>query len=171
MDSIHSVEQRGDNCCNVLALDPGSTDSGYVLYNFRDLKIIEFGKVPNSQIITILDTYPYETVVCEMIASYGMGVGATVFETCVWIGRFQERAKAPFELMFRREVKMTLCGTMKAKDGNIRQRIIDLYGSDPKLAIGTKKKPGPLYGLKADIWQAMALAITWCLKHQKIRIE
>ena len=55
---------------------------------------------------------------------------------------------------------MHLCGSAKAKDSNIRQAIIDRYGGDPKRCIGTKKAPGPLYGISADQWAALALALT-----------
>ena len=28
-------------------------------------------------------------------------------------------------------------------------------------AIGSKREPGPLYGFKADLWSALALAVTF----------
>ena len=60
----------------------------------------------------------------------------------------------------RRAVKLHLCRTSTAKDTNIRQAIIDLYGG-PITAIGNKKNPGPLYGIHKDMWAALALALTW----------
>lgn len=74
-----------------------------------------------------------------MIASYGMSVGKEVFETCVWIGRFTELAvlqNIDVEYIYRAEEKMNLCHTMKAKDTNIRQALIDRFG-----VVGTKKNP------------------------------
>jgi hypothetical protein len=62
--------------------------------------------------------------------------------------------------VYRREVKTNLCGSMKAKDGNVRQALIDRFGGKEK-AIGKKKTPGPLYGFSADVWQALAVAITF----------
>jgi hypothetical protein len=49
---------------------------------------------------------------------------------------------------------------MKAKDANIRQALIDIYGGNDK-AIGNKKTPGPLYGIKGDLWAALAVAVTF----------
>lgn len=79
----------------------------------------------------------------EMIASYGMPVGKEVFETCVWIGRFvedmicipQDRITVT-EYVYRKDEKMNICHTMKAKDSNIRQALIDRFGP-----VGTKKNP------------------------------
>lgn len=74
-----------------------------------------------------------------MIASYGMAVGKEVFETCVWIGRFIEIArlrKIEVEYIYRKDEKMNLCQSMKAKDSNIRQALIDRFGE-----VGTKKNP------------------------------
>lgn len=74
-----------------------------------------------------------------MIASYGMAVGREVFETCVWTGRFIEIArlrKIEVEYIYRKDEKMNLCQSMKAKDSNIRQALIDRFGE-----VGTKKNP------------------------------
>jgi hypothetical protein len=96
------------------------------------------------------------TLAVEMIASYGMPVGREVFETCVWIGRFvQAWQPGAHEFVYRRDVKMYLCGSNRAKDGNIRQALLDLVGPQ-----GTKKAPGPTYGLRGDEWAALAVAVT-----------
>ncbi len=74
-----------------------------------------------------------------MIASYGMAVGQTVFETCKWIGRFEELAFSKqiiTKFIYRKDEKVNLCHSMKAKDSNIRQALIDRFGE-----VGTKKKP------------------------------
>lgn len=94
-----------------------------------------------------------------MIASYGMAVGKEVFDTCVWIGRFIELASLQaieVEYIYRKDEKMNLCHSMKAKDSNIRQALIDRFG-----VVGTKKKPGWFYGFKKDIWSAYAVGVTY----------
>ena len=60
-------------------------------------------------------------------------------------------------------VCMHLCKNNRAKDGNVRQAILDRYpatggGKNPQ--VGTKKAPGPLYGVSGHAWQALAVAIT-----------
>jgi hypothetical protein len=100
-----------------------------------------------------------------MIASYGMPVGREVFETCVWIGRFMEQWGAPdrVNLVYRKDVKMHLCGSPRAKDANIRQALIDLFeptGGGKTPQIGTKAKPGPLYGVSTHAWPALGVAVT-----------
>ncbi len=147
----------------ILAIDPGPLRSGYVLYDEHAMRVFKSDVCENDIMLFIIQGIPPGTSCSiEMIASYGMAVGAEVFDTCVWIGRFvQEWKHAPFScstvprLVYRKDVKMHLCGTTKAKDGNIRQRLIDMLG-----APGTKKNPGATYGLNSHMWPALAVAVT-----------
>jgi hypothetical protein len=72
----------------------------------------------------------------------------------VWIGRFIEVARCEVRLCYRKDIKLFLCGSMRAKDGNIRQRLIDIFGPQ-----GTKKQPGATYGIKSHTWAALAVAV------------
>lgn len=100
-------------------------------------------------------------LVIEKIASYGMAVGETTFETVYNSGRFAEAyAPGPVHRMVRLAVKMHLCHDSRAKDANIRQALIDKWGGKEQ-AIGRKAAPGPLYGVSGDLWSALAVAVTW----------
>lgn len=136
----------------VLAIDPGPERSGFILW---DGTVIECGTLDNQSLRYRLGASTLNAGLCaiEMIASYGMPVGKEVFETCVWIGRFVERYPMPVHLVYRKDVKMHLCGTPRAKDGNIRAALIDKHG-----APGTKKQKGPTYGLSGHLWAALAVA-------------
>lgn len=149
----------------ILAIDPGSEKSAYVL--FDEGQIRDFGILLNKDMLRYIQEVYGCRLAIEMIACYGMPVGKTVFETCVWIGRFVQefdRSEKLFDFVYRREVKMYLCNSMKAKDSNIRQAILDLYpptGGGKIPQIGTKTQPGPLYGISKDVWAALGVAITF----------
>ena len=136
----------------ILSLDPGTTHSAFVQYDQRGIH--DHGHLPNAEIRQVLIGREYDRCACEMIASYGMAVGASTFETCVWIGRFIEISRVEVELIFRKDIKLFLCGTMRAKDANVRQALLDLIGPQ-----GTKKTPGPTYGIKSHTWAALAVAV------------
>jgi hypothetical protein len=134
--------------------------------------LIRFGKIPNEDLAELFindDFTDCEQIAIEMIACYGMAVGKTVFHTCVWVGRFIElwnRSTYVNEhnLVYRKDVKMHLCNSMRAKDSNIRQAIIDRYpatGGGKTPQIGTKAQQGPLYGVSKDVWAALGVAITF----------
>jgi hypothetical protein len=149
----------------ILAIDPGNEFSAFTLYKQR--KILNTKKLPNAELIELIKTFYFDVGAIEMVASYGMAVGKTVFETCVWIGRFEQViADMGLEVhkVYRKDVKMHLCGSNRAKDSNIRQAILDSYpatggGSTPQ--VGTKKEPGPLYGVSKDMWASLGVAITF----------
>lgn len=148
----------------ILAIDPGNIESAYCVIDEETYMPEEFGKVKNEILLNLIysrlsNSVNYYTMVIEMIASYGMPVGKEVFETCVWIGRFIELARLQnidVEYIYRKDEKMNICHSMKAKDSNIRQALIDRFGP-----VGTKKNPGWFYGFKADIWQAYAVGVTY----------
>lgn len=153
----------------IFAIDPGNIESAYVIVQNDLSEVIEKGKVPNEELLERLYWWLKEDrfkgangveesnyFAIEMIASYGMAVGATVFDTCVWIGKFAntiEQSDCEVTYIYRKDEKMCLCHSMKAKDANIRQALIDRFGE-----VGTKKNPGYFYGFSKDRWAAMAVA-------------
>lgn len=142
----------------ILAVDPGPTLSAWV--EFDGTNPTAWAKEPNAIVLAKL-AGGSGTLVIEQIAAMGMAVGAEVFETCFWSGRFAEAwAPMPWDRVKRHEVKMCICGHPRAKDGNIRQALIDRWGGKDA-AIGKKKNPGPLYGMSGDCWAALAVAVTY----------
>jgi len=147
----------------VLAIDPGPERSGWVLFDPKCRRILDHGITSNTELLVMLTggRIGAAQLVIERIVRLGMPVGQDIFDTCVWIGRLQQGFDGPCELITRREVKLNLCGDMRAKDGNIRQVLIDRFGPGKDRAVGKKKDPGPLYGIRRDEWSALALAVVF----------
>ena len=139
----------------VLAVDPGPVQSGYVIWDGRE--ILDMGISDNYELLAMVggDNAADELVI-EQVCSYGMAVGASVFETVFWSGRFAQAWAGNFHRLPRMDVKMHLCHNSRAKDTNIRQSLIDRFGEP-----GKKAQKGLLFGVKKDIWAAMGLAVTW----------
>ena len=137
----------------ILAIDPGPLKSAFVRWDGE--RVIECAWIDNADVRETIRMCWQSQIAIEMIASYGMAVGADVFQTCVEIGRMVEAAGGCVSLVFRRDVKLHLCGSARAKDSNIRQALLDRFGP-----VGTKKTPGPLFGVKSHIWSALAVAVT-----------
>lgn len=143
----------------ILAIDPGTEESGWCL--LEDGRVIQSGVYGNEKLLLLVrgagQLVEVDVLAIEMIASYGMAVGREVFETCVWVGRFQQAWSDPnaVQLVYRRDVKLHLCSNAKAKDPNIRQALIDLLGKPV-----TKKAPGATYGVASHAWAALGVAVT-----------
>ena len=151
---------------NILAIDPGPVESAYVIWDGH--QILAFNKCSNSVLLyqlynqVTLSDYgpPADVCIIEQIKSYGMPVSDSIFDTVYWSGRFREAwaDKGYFDRIPRREVKLHLCGSMRAKDGNIIQALKNRFESDLK----PRQRPkGILKGMRSDIWQALALAVYW----------
>lgn len=157
------------NSNRILAIDPGTEQSAWVLYDGSE--VLDFGIDSNEEMLCALtplsESPERPELAIEMVACYGMPVGAETFETCLWIGRFIERFGGG-EKVYRKDVKMHLCHSMRAKDGNVRQALIDKFpatGGGKVPQIGTKKQPGPLYGVASHVWSALAVAVTYAEKN------
>jgi len=153
----------------ILAIDPGTIQSAFVVMevedNFDTKRLIGKGIIQNGSFKYLFQDGRYmgakiDIVSIEMIASYGMPVGREVFETVYFIGRLAEYflKTTPVTRVYRKDIKLHLCGSVKAKDGNIRQALIDKYGNP-----GTKKAPNSFYNdgkekMAKDIWAALAVA-------------
>ena len=147
----------------VLAIDPGSEKSAYAVIKRINLEVVAIGMDENKNILSFIKDFSRGADVrIEMIASYGMAVGASVFDTCVWIGRFTQVSldsdSNSVATVFRKDVKMHLCGNPRAKDANIRQAIIDNY--ERMYGGGVTKKGGMLYKASKDIWAAIGVGMT-----------
>ena len=149
------------------AVDPGTRESAWMLF---DTELYDHGGPvpgqmgiePNADVEKIV-TGEGSLLACEWIEAMGMAVGKEVFETVAWTGRFWHAAER-FYRVTRRECKLHLCGSMRAKDPNVRRALLDLYpdsggGSTPQ--VGTAKKPGPLFGVRSHLWSALAVAVTF----------
>lgn len=161
----------------IFAIDPGNIESAYTEIDNVTLKPIDFKKVDNWELLNILgareEWHPWDKVAIEMVAHYGTGMpaGKDVFDTCVWIGRYLQflegRERGPeVKLIYRKDEKMNLCGSMKAKDGNIIQALVDRFAPGvPNKGKGIVNKkvnqPGWFHGFADDVWQAYAVGVTY----------
>jgi hypothetical protein len=160
----------------IMAIDPGPVKSAWVIYTVPSKKVCRFGWSDNQFVADILDNYEDMVVnhlAIEHIGHYGTGMpaGRSVFDTCYWIGEFRRCWRPyPFTMLLRPTIKAHLCGSAKAKDGNVRQALIDRFpatGGGKTPQIGTTKKPGPLYGVSKHIWSALAVAVAWAEQQDK----
>lgn len=146
----------------IFGIDPGTNESAYLVWDTVNEQIEHMGILPNKEFLSTIRTIQFHSnfkspdiYAIEGIACYGMPVGVSTFETCYVIGRIMEIV-GNSELVYRKDIKLHLCGTTRAKDSNVRQVLIDRYGKP-----GVKKAPGKLYGVKTHLWSALAVCIYW----------
>jgi len=133
----------------ILALDPGPTQTGLVVFDGR--AVLTADVYPNEAVLELVQKPPQAGRILAIEK-----IEAETFETVHWSGRFYQAWPGTRVMRItRRQVKLHLCGNMRAKDPNIRQALIDMLG-----APGTKKAPGPTYGVTSHAWAALAVAVT-----------
>lgn len=151
----------------VFAIDPGNVQSALCVIDSDTLKPLYSCIKENYQLFDDLENAQgVGDVAIEMVASYGMAVGKTVFDTCRWVGRLEAlfivRHNIEPTLVYRIEEKQHICKDSRAKDSNIRRALIDRFARhDLKRGAGTKQNPDWFYGFKKDIWAAYAVGLTY----------
>jgi hypothetical protein len=135
----------------IIGIDPGPKQHGVVGYAGDSVFFAE--DMTTEELIEYLTASSKIPVACEWITSFGMAVGKEVFQTVFQIGRIYQSRQ--MRLIPRIDVKLHICKSTRAKDANIRQALLDRFGP-----VGTKKKPGPLWGVSGHRWPALAVAVT-----------
>jgi len=161
------------------AIDPGNEESGAVLLDTFGHVLRVWPKVSNDVILSELNwtrgMHSYARLVIEMPKARGMPTANQEFETCVVIGWFEMAfGRNRSTRIYRHQVKSSICNSQRAKDGNIAAAIREMYpqtGGGAKPAVGTKKAPGPLYGVSKDAWQALAVGLTYLKRHRGLDLD
>lgn len=152
----------------LIAIDPGTLQSAWLAFDTTAARPVRgyFGIVPNGALLEMARDWrnwsgpPVGAVVIEQVVSYGMPIGVTTIETVHWAGRFAEAAfPLPVYRIPRLRIKQAICHDSRANDATIRQALRDRFGGGS--AVGRKAAPGPLHGIHADLWSALALACVW----------
>lgn len=150
----------------MLAIDPGPVHSGVVQFDPIFFHVQEAYQAENDDLLERLRLEVEPNIVIEVMQSMGMAVTQATFDTQLWAGRFieaAERSGGTVRTVYRRDVKLHLCRSMRAKDTHVVAAAKSRFepsggGKDPYK--GTKKEPGPLYGISGnDVWSALSIAV------------
>lgn len=170
----------------IMAIDPGTTESAYVILDDQ-YQIISADKVGNDVILSIIADAPgLDAVIIEDIeprysstdrSAAGAVMGQSTIETIKAFGRFSWQAALRGLIVgsiFRRDERSCLIPTKrnglpplpetapKHADGQIRASLIRRFARhDKERGRGTKANPDTFYGFHGDMWQAMAVGVTW----------
>lgn len=163
----------------IFAIDPGSEQSGWVIYEHGDPgRVIESGIRENRELMQMIylrahsfdGAFPCRAVIEDM-TPYRVRTPPEVFQTCCWSGRFAEHWRREFgpihdpPFISRKTVAAHLCGTARANNADIRGALYARFGGSRQKAVGKKKAPGPLHCVTSHAMQALALALTWAETH------
>ena len=173
----------------VLAIDPGTTQSAYALLDDA-YTLLSTDKVDNDTLLDIIERTPgVDAVIIEDMepryprkgeagTAAGVIVGESTYKTLRWMGRFEQVARERQRLVYtvyRRDEIAALVrkkelseNAPKHADGQIRAALIARFARHDKVnGRGTKANPDIFYGVAGDMWQAIAVGVTW-LDRQKL---
>ena len=141
----------------VFALDPGTRETGWVVYDSERVCILAHGFDDNETLLLAIRNgllSKADEMVCEKLEGFGISVGEETMETIWWSGRFGEAwRKPPGVRVGRKTVKLHLCGTTSARDSHVDEALRCRFGV-------TKKHPGILKGLGKHERAALSVALT-----------
>ncbi len=152
----------------ILALDPGNEQTGYVVWCTKTKTMKAKGTLPNSSLLSMIADQEASiragVLAVEDVISYGMRVGKSTFDTCKWIGRFENEWKNSFEgqvfYISSPDARDFVTGNSRARDKDVKEAICDKHYGGITKATGTKKEPGPMFGVGKHEWPALAVALS-----------
>ena len=169
---------------NILAIDPGTTQSAYCVLQ-PDYSIIAAAKVPNDDLHALIARGGMDEMVIECMEPRFLGgqktagqmIGAETYETCIWNGRYMEQAMQlgmPVHRVYRSEERSRLipskrnklpplpAGAGQTADAQIRASLIQRFAKhDKKNGKGTTKCRDTFYGFAKDMWNAFAVGVVY----------
>lgn len=146
----------------VYGIDPGLAASGFVQLQVEQRRVhIAMAGCSHSGLRGILKIAGDDLsilVAIEQLQFYGAGMGSDTIETAEQTGRYLEALGRPAIRLSRPTIKAWLTGKANTKDAHVRAALLDRFGGE-KAARGSKKEPGPLYGVTSHAWAALAVAV------------
>ena len=153
----------------VLAIDPGPTTCGVVLYDSEAKRVLYSESAATvAEVIARIDSRApigepqWPLIAIERVQAQGQS-GASLLRTSEVVGRCWEAALGRgyrVRLVYRREVLKALDVTGRgSRDAMVRARLIEIHGGHKVAAVGTKKAPGPCYGVSSHAWAALGVAV------------
>ena len=160
----------------IIGIDPGPKTCGVVVYDTEARHVIEAHKaMPVADAIESIcgvHSWAVDHVAIERVKA-GRFAGDDYLLTAEVVGRCQQAAivaRLPYTLHYRSEVLryLDLLGSRGNRDALVRAELIAMHGGTKQIACGTKKAPGPLFGVSSHAWQALGLAYAcWLILESK----
>lgn len=163
----------------ILGIDPGEKSSGVVLFDSKANRVLDsYSDFDNRGLAVWLGandgvwnlpnggSYEADCVVCEKPTAMGQPLSKNLVETIHWTGAMWwswiDGDPKHWVWITRNEVKVAICGKCQGvKDAHVLCGVQERFGGKDKCK-GTKKEPGPCYGVSGHAWQALA-AVVACL--------
>ena len=152
----------------ILCVDPGPEFSGALDFDGVNFTIAS-AEYENNELLALLQKIGPEgngfvkKLIIEDIVGYGSAVGQTTFDTMFWVGRMVQAFGAEHSVrVSRRDVRMFFLNSASGSKSAMRHALYDLFpqtGGGTRPAIGTKKEPGPLFGITSHLHEALQLGM------------
>lgn len=141
----------------VLGIDPSHVESAFVFWDGS--RVIDCGKLPNDEVRDLLcGSSRYDLVAVEVPTLFGKRVYPEILEGAIQAGAFWGIGAVALRSVrySRQQTSLHCSGDRSCKYAHLKNCLIERFGP-----VGTKKSPGPLYGLSGeDMWDALAVAVT-----------
>lgn len=161
----------------IFAIDPGSERSACIRYwpgsPIQEMSVRRYGWLTAEEVINLLKhagglSECHGTIEC--IQGYHRNIGseiiATIEAAAVFRHVWKQQSGNEMARLTRPQVAAHLTRSAHATKSNVRAALYEKFGPGRKLAVGSKKERGPLYGMTIHELDALAVAVTWHEQNQ-----